>query len=55
LLLVTKADKVSRQAALAAQQKIEADAAIPAILFSALSKQGVDEARQRLEAWLEVP
>jgi GTP-binding protein len=54
-LLVTKADKLSRQAALAAQQAIEAAAGAPAILFSALTKQGVDEARARLEAWLAVP
>jgi GTP-binding protein len=55
LLLVTKADKLSRQAALAAQQTIHAEADVPATLFSALTKQGVDEARARLEAWLEIP
>jgi GTP-binding protein len=54
LLLVTKADKLSRQAALAAQQTIQAEAGVPAILFSALTKQGVDEARACLEAWLEI-
>jgi GTP-binding protein len=54
-LLVTKADKLSRHAALAAQQTIQAAVAAPAILFSALTRQGVDEARARLEAWLEIP
>jgi GTP-binding protein len=54
-LLVTKADKLRRPAALAAQQTIQAEADLPATLFSALTKQGVDEARARLEAWLEIP
>jgi GTP-binding protein len=55
LLLVTKADKVSRQAALAAQHTIQAEARAPATLFSALTKLGVDEARAWLEGWLQVP
>jgi GTP-binding protein len=54
-LLVTKADKQSRQAALAAQQTIEAAAGVQTTLFSALTRQGVDEARARLMAWLEIP
>lgn len=53
-LLVTKADKLGRPAALAAQQTIEAAAGVPAILFSALTKQGLDEAQARLKSWLEI-
>lgn len=53
-VLVTKADKLRRPAALAVQQTIEAAAGVPAILFSALTKQGMDEARARLAAWLEI-
>jgi GTP-binding protein len=55
LLLLTKADKLHRQAALAAQQMVQAQAGVSVTLFSALTKQGVDEARARLEAWLEIP
>jgi GTP-binding protein len=55
VLLVTKADKLRRRAALAVQQTIQAQANVPATLFSALTKQGVDEARARLAAWLEIP
>jgi GTP-binding protein len=54
-LLATKADKLRRPAALAAQQTIAAAAGAPTILFSALTKQGTDEARVRLKAWLEIP
>jgi GTP-binding protein len=54
-VLATKADKLGRQAALAAQQTIEAAASVPATLFSARTKQGVDEARARLEEWLQIP
>jgi GTP-binding protein len=55
LLLLTKADKLSRRAALAEQQAIETTTAgVPVILFSALTQQGVEEARSRLEAWLQI-
>lgn len=55
LLLLTKADKLSRRAALAAQQAIETTLpGIPVILFSALTQQGVEEARSRLETWLQI-
>jgi GTP-binding protein len=54
-LLVTKADKLSRSAAAAQRQRIESAAGgAQAILFSALTKQGVDEARNQVRAWLKM-
>jgi GTP-binding protein len=53
-VLATKADKLSRNAARAAQRAM-AEAAgpgIPVILFSSASRLGVDEARAQLLAWL---
>ncbi|HEX7081160.1 MAG TPA: ribosome biogenesis GTP-binding protein YihA/YsxC [Gammaproteobacteria bacterium] len=54
LLLLTKADKLSRGAARRQQRLVAASAPAAAslILFSALTGEGVDEARARLEAWL---
>jgi len=55
LLLLTKADKLSRQAAIAEQRAIAAGAAgVPAVLFSALTNQGIAEAQSQVETWLKV-
>jgi GTP-binding protein len=56
LLLLTKADKLSRSAALAQQRLVDAGCAagIECVLFSALTLQGTEEARRQLEVWLEI-
>ena len=54
MILLTKADKLSRGAGLARQHQV-AGAVAPEVLltrFSAISRDGVDEARAWLEAWL---
>jgi GTP-binding protein len=56
-VLLTKADKLSRGGALAALRKVELAlgsgfAFATCQLFSSVSKQGVDDARARLEGWL---
>ena len=53
-VLVTKADKLPRRAGEEGRNTVAAGAGVPTILFSALTKQGVDEARACLEAWLEI-
>jgi GTP-binding protein len=56
LLLLTKADKLSRGQALAAQRKVadHAPSGVVAVpLFSALTGQGADEVREQLDRWLE--
>lgn len=58
LLLLTKADKLGRGAAAKRRLEVEKTAAaihpeIAAIVFSALTAQGVDEARAALEAWYQ--
>ncbi len=58
LVLLTKADKLSRTAAAATQAKVQAALRARAIhaevmLFSAPRKLGVDEARSLLQHWLE--
>jgi GTP-binding protein len=52
LLLFSKADKLSRteQAKLASEAKSRGDATL---LFSSVTRQGVDEARDLLERWLQ--
>jgi GTP-binding protein EngB required for normal cell division len=54
--LLTKADKVSRNAALEQQRRAAAEAPSGAecLLFSALSRQGADDAKRRIETWLEL-
>lgn len=59
-VLLTKADKVSRGAALATLREVQAAFAdgfdsATCQLFSSLSKQGVDRARETLEGWLQKP
>ena len=54
-VLLTKADKLRRGAAMNRRSKI-ADAlppSVPAVLFSARTKQGIEEARGRLVGWLQ--
>jgi GTP-binding protein len=57
-VLLTKADKLShgaaRTALMQARKKLaEIDASMTVQLFSALSKEGVDELRARLDGWLQ--
>ncbi|MDQ2695869.1 MAG: ribosome biogenesis GTP-binding protein YihA/YsxC [Pseudomonadota bacterium] len=56
-ILLTKADKLSRGPALATLQRIQhtlrPHPRISVQLFSALTRLGVEEARQRLDEWLE--
>lgn len=57
LLLLTKADKVSRNEA-AKQRKLverEAPPGTALVVFSALTGQGADEAREQLERWYSAP
>lgn len=54
MILLTKADKLSRGAGLARQHQV-ADAVAPGVLltrFSAMSRDGVEDARAWLESWL---
>lgn len=58
LLLLTKADKLSRGQGAAARSKVLS--AVPAgvvgvTLFSAQTRQGVDDVREQLERWLAPP
>ncbi|MBN1237805.1 MAG: YihA family ribosome biogenesis GTP-binding protein [Gammaproteobacteria bacterium] len=58
LLLLTKADKLSRGQAAAVRSRVAAevpDGVVAVTLFSALTGQGVDEARDQLMRWLEPP
>jgi GTP-binding protein len=57
-VLLTKADKLSRAAALAIVKKVQRDLTrfgpdVSAQLFSSLKKFGLEEAEQRFAAWLE--
>jgi GTP-binding protein len=56
VVLLTKADKLSRSAALEQQRQVAAKAptGTECLLFSALSRQGADDAKRRIEAWLEL-
>ena len=53
-VLLTKADKLSRSASLRRRDEVAAtvSADLPLLLFSAPKRQGVDEARGQLHAWL---
>ncbi len=53
-VLLTKADKLSRGAALERRAEVagELPGAVPAVLFSAPGNKGVEEARRLLVAWL---
>ncbi len=54
-ILLTKADKLSRDAARQRQREIAATVPkdVPLILFSAPGRQGLEQARQQLLAWLD--
>ena len=59
-ILLTKADKSSRGASLATLKQVQNSLkkygnAVSVQLFSALTKQGVDEARLKLSQWLYAP
>lgn len=59
LLLLTKADKLKRGAARAAQLGVERavggdDGRVSVALFSALERQGVEQVQSTLDGWLEV-
>lgn len=56
-VLLTKSDKLTRQEALRVLRETRAacaDAAVSVQLFSAHSKQGVEEAREVVERWLDL-
>ena len=55
VVLLTKADKVSRNEAAKQRRRVEADAASAAavIVFSALTGHGADDVRAQLEAWFD--
>ncbi len=55
-ILLTKADKLRRGPALDQRLKVRKtlDPEVPLILFSAVSGQGVAEARRKLNEWLEI-
>ena len=55
-VLLTKADKLNRRDSLHVLQETTAagaDAAVSAQLFSALKKQGIEEAREVMDRWFE--
>lgn len=56
LVLLTKADKLSRGAASAACHRVHrtVSASAEVVVFSALKRQGLDAARRRLAQWLEL-
>lgn len=53
LLLLSKADKLSRVEQAAALEQVRAAAHGEARLFSSVTRQGVEECRDLLESWLE--
>lgn len=55
LVLLAKADKLTRVEQAAALEKIRASVKAEARLFSSVSQQGVEECRSLLEQWLEEP
>ena len=56
-ILLTKADKLRRGPALEQRLRVRKslDPDVPLILFSAVTGQGVDEARRKLNEWLDLP
>jgi GTP-binding protein len=55
-ILLTKADKLSRSAGREQRHRLATTVAedVPLILFSAPKRQGIDEAREQLLAWLDL-
>ena len=56
-VLLTKADKLSRSAAITRQRELEVElgAEIEVVRFSAVSGEGIDEAQALIERWLSAP
>jgi GTP-binding protein len=53
LVLLSKADKLSRAEQAATLKKVRAVVGADAMLFSSVTRQGVEECRDLLESWLE--
>jgi len=55
LILLTKADKLSRGKGIDQRRAVRRQLGddVPVVLFSATKRQGVEEARRRIAAWLE--
>ena len=53
LVLLSKADKLSRAEQAATLKKVRAAVGASAMLFSSVTRQGVEECRDLLESWLE--
>jgi GTP-binding protein len=53
LVLLSKADKLSRAEQAATLKKVRAAVGAGAMLFSSVTRQGVEECRDLLESWLE--
>ena len=56
-ILLTKADKLRRGPAMEQRLRVRKslDPEVPLILFSAVTRQGVEEARRKLNDWLQLP
>jgi GTP-binding protein len=55
LVLLSKADKLKRAEQAAVLKKVSASLRAEVMLFSGLTRQGVDECRDLLEQWLDQP
>jgi GTP-binding protein len=53
LVLLSKADKLSRAEQAATLKKVASSSDTEALLFSSVTRQGVEECRRLLELWLE--
>jgi GTP-binding protein len=55
LILLTKAEKLSRGKGIDQRRAVrrQLDDDVPVVLFSATKREGVDEARRYITAWLE--
>jgi GTP-binding protein len=53
LVLLSKADKLSRAEQAATLKKVGSSLATEVLLFSSVTRQGVEECRRLLESWLE--
>jgi GTP-binding protein len=55
LVLLSKADKLTRPQQAAALKKVQSALDAQVMLFSSVTRQGVEECRSLLEQWLETP
>jgi GTP-binding protein EngB required for normal cell division len=55
LALLSKADKLTRTAQARTLASVRTSLAAEVLLFSSLTRQGVDECRDLLGAWLQAP